>query len=35
VTYAYGTIDAATETYEYDAAGNQTAAIDEYGNRTI
>ncbi len=34
VTYAYGTADAATESYEYDAAGNRTASIDEYGNRT-
>jgi FG-GAP-like repeat len=31
---AYGTVDQAMMEYEYDAAGNQTASIDEYGNRT-
>ena len=35
VTYAYGTADAATQAYEYDAAGNRITSIDEYGNRTL
>ena len=31
---AYGTVDQAMMAYEYDNVGNQTASIDEYGNRT-
>jgi RHS repeat-associated protein len=31
---AYGTVDQAMQEYEYDAAGNRTASIDEYGNRS-
>ena len=34
VTYAVGTLDEAMQSFEYDAAGNQTAVIDENGNRT-
>jgi RHS repeat-associated protein len=34
VTYAVGTPDEATMSYEYDLAGNQTAMIDGNGNRT-
>jgi RHS repeat-associated protein len=34
VTIAYGTADQAVMRYEYDRAGNRTASIDEYGNRT-
>lgn len=33
-TYALGTADEATVHYEYDAAGNRTAEIDENGHRT-
>ena len=33
-TFAVGTADEATQRFEYDAAGNRTAAIDENGNRT-
>ena len=34
ITLAKGTTDEATQTFEYDAAGNQTAVIDENNNRT-
>jgi RHS repeat-associated protein len=34
VTIAYNTADEAVIKYEYDRAGNRTASIDEYGNRT-
>ncbi len=34
VTFAVGTNDEASISYEYDAAGNQTAIIDELGHRT-
>ncbi len=34
ITFAEGTSDEATRQFEYDAAGNQTAIIDENGNRT-
>ena len=35
ITYAKGTADEAKKQFEYDAAGNQTAIIDESGNRTV
>ena len=34
ITFAQGTTDAAIQKFEYDAAGNQTAVVDEKGNRT-
>jgi RHS repeat-associated protein len=34
ITYAKDTSDEASQQFEYDAAGNQTAAIDENGIRT-
>ncbi|MHB1036579.1 MAG: golvesin C-terminal-like domain-containing protein [Pirellulales bacterium] len=34
ITYALGTADEATVSYEYDAAGNVIAATDELGRRT-
>jgi YD repeat-containing protein len=34
VTFAVSTLDEATQQFEYDTAGNQTASIDENGNRT-
>jgi RHS repeat-associated protein len=34
VTLAYGTADAATTSYEYDAAGNLSAVVDPLGQRT-
>ena len=34
ITFAVGTEDEAFQEFEYDAAGNQTAFIDENGNRT-
>jgi RHS repeat-associated protein len=34
ITYAEGTLDEATQHFEYDTAGNQTAFIDENGQRT-
>lgn len=33
-TFAIGTADEAAQWFEYDRAGNQTAVIDENGNRT-
>jgi RHS repeat-associated protein len=34
VTFAVGTADEASQSFAYDAAGNQTAIVDENGNRT-
>lgn len=34
VTEAAGTADEATRSFEYDAAGNTTASLDELGRRT-
>jgi YD repeat-containing protein len=34
ITSVKGTVDEATQTFEYDLAGNQTAIIDANGNRT-
>ena len=34
VTYAVGTVDQATVSFEYDAFGNQTAIVDELARRT-
>ncbi|WP_417733988.1 RHS repeat-associated core domain-containing protein [Rosistilla oblonga] len=34
ITFAVGTVDAATRRFEYDDRGNQTAIVDENGNRT-
>jgi RHS repeat-associated protein len=34
ITFAKGTQEEATQWFEYDAAGNQTAVIDEEGRRT-
>ena len=34
ITFAQGTADEAVQEFEYDLAGNQTAFIDENGNRT-
>ncbi|NJK69239.1 MAG: hypothetical protein HC941_24395, partial [Microcoleus sp. SU_5_3] len=34
ITFAKGTVDEAVQQFEYDAAGNQKAVIDENGNRT-
>lgn len=33
-TFTKGTPDQAVQRFEYDTAGNQTAVIDETGNRT-
>src|SRR5690606_10771526 len=34
IHFAVGTADEAVQRFEYDAAGNRTALIDENGNRT-
>jgi RHS repeat-associated protein len=34
ITFAKGTVDEATQQFEYDSAGNQKAVIDENGDRT-
>ena len=34
ITFAQGTADEATQQFEYDVTGNQTASIGENGNRT-
>src|SRR5262249_24558250 len=34
ITFAEGTADEATQRFEYDAAGNESAVIDENGHRT-
>lgn len=34
VTFAVGTADVASQTFEYDASGNQSTIVDENGNRT-